>query len=170
MLHVGRGKLSVEDFAEVIRRKDNQLADFSAPGHGLFLYRVHFPVSTFEDIRWSRHAAIRSASVIAVSLPHPRGENFLFWRNTRGHYVSRDCEIKLSKKIWQQCTTPYLCNPIRKTRLAKKQKSEEREAEMLTKAKAQVAFLLTKSEKFFAADDEKRLRDWVRKGDEKIWW
>lgn len=50
MLHVGRGKLSVEDFADVIRRKDNQLADFSAPGHGLFLYRVHFPVSIFENI------------------------------------------------------------------------------------------------------------------------
>lgn len=50
MLQVGRGKLSVEDFAEVIRRKDNQLADFSAPGHGLFLYQIYFPVSIFENI------------------------------------------------------------------------------------------------------------------------
>ena len=50
MLQVGRGKLSVEDFAEVIRRKDNQLADFSAPGHGLFLYQIYFPVSVFENI------------------------------------------------------------------------------------------------------------------------
>ena len=51
MLQVGRGKLSVDDFADVIRRKDNQLADFSAPGHGLFLYQVHFPVSIFENVR-----------------------------------------------------------------------------------------------------------------------
>lgn len=51
MLQVGRGKLSVEDFADVIRRKDNQLADFSAPGHGLFLCQVYFPVSIFENIR-----------------------------------------------------------------------------------------------------------------------
>ena len=51
MLQVGRGKLSVEDFAGVIRQKDNRLADFSAPGHGLFLHQVYFPVSIFENIR-----------------------------------------------------------------------------------------------------------------------
>jgi tRNA pseudouridine38-40 synthase len=45
MLQVGRGRLSVEEFAEVLRRKDNRLADFSAPGHGLFLFRVSFPDS-----------------------------------------------------------------------------------------------------------------------------
>ena len=50
MLQVGRGKLSVEDFSGVIRQKDNRLADFSAPGHGLFLYQVYFPVSVFENI------------------------------------------------------------------------------------------------------------------------
>jgi tRNA pseudouridine38-40 synthase len=51
MLQVGRGKLSVEDFAGVIRQKDNRLADFSAPGHGLFLHQVDFPVSIFENVR-----------------------------------------------------------------------------------------------------------------------
>lgn len=45
MLQVGRGKLSVEEFGEIIERRDSQLADFSAPGHGLFLYRISFPVS-----------------------------------------------------------------------------------------------------------------------------
>jgi tRNA pseudouridine38-40 synthase len=45
MLQVGRGKLSVEEFAGILQKRDNQLADFSAPGHGLFLYRVYFPVS-----------------------------------------------------------------------------------------------------------------------------
>ena len=51
MLQVGRGKLSIEDFAGVIRQKDNRLADFSAPGHGLFLHQVYFPVSIFGDVR-----------------------------------------------------------------------------------------------------------------------
>jgi tRNA pseudouridine38-40 synthase len=45
MLQVGRGRMSVEEFAEILRQKDNRLADFSAPGHGLFLFRVYFPVS-----------------------------------------------------------------------------------------------------------------------------
>lgn len=45
MLQVGRGKMSVDDFAAIIQKKDNQLADFSAPGHGLFLVRVSYPVS-----------------------------------------------------------------------------------------------------------------------------
>ncbi|HXD78081.1 MAG TPA: tRNA pseudouridine(38-40) synthase TruA [Puia sp.] len=45
MLLVGRGKISVEKFAEILRNKDNQQADFSVPGHGLFLFRVSFPDS-----------------------------------------------------------------------------------------------------------------------------
>jgi tRNA pseudouridine38-40 synthase len=47
MLQVGRGKLSVDEFAGVLQRKDNQLADFSAPGHGLFLHQVCYPVSIY---------------------------------------------------------------------------------------------------------------------------
>src|SRR5580698_2111483 len=46
MLQVGRGKISVEEFAAILRNKDNQQADFSVPGHGLFLIRVTFPDST----------------------------------------------------------------------------------------------------------------------------
>jgi len=49
MLHVGRGRMSLEEFAGVIQGKDNRLADFSAPGHGLFLHQVYFPVSMFEN-------------------------------------------------------------------------------------------------------------------------
>lgn len=45
MLQVGRGKLSVDDFEDILYRRDNQLADFSAPGHGLFLFQISFPVS-----------------------------------------------------------------------------------------------------------------------------
>jgi tRNA pseudouridine38-40 synthase len=51
MLQVGRGKMSVEEFAGIIRQKDNRLADFSAPGHGLFLHQVYFPVSMFDEAR-----------------------------------------------------------------------------------------------------------------------
>ena len=47
MLQVGRGKISVEEFSAIIRKKDNQLADFSAPGRGLFLFRISFPDSIF---------------------------------------------------------------------------------------------------------------------------
>jgi tRNA pseudouridine38-40 synthase len=47
MLQVGRGKISVEEFGAIIGKKDNQLADFSAPGHGLFLFRISFPDSIF---------------------------------------------------------------------------------------------------------------------------
>jgi tRNA pseudouridine38-40 synthase len=50
MVQVGRGKLTVEEFAGVLGRRDNQLADFSAPGHGLFLVQVSFPVSIFETV------------------------------------------------------------------------------------------------------------------------
>jgi tRNA pseudouridine38-40 synthase len=45
MLQVGRGKISLAQFGRVIEEKDNQSADFSVPGHGLFLFRVNFPVS-----------------------------------------------------------------------------------------------------------------------------
>jgi tRNA pseudouridine38-40 synthase len=48
MLQVGRGRISVDEFANILRSKDNQLADFSAPGHGLFLFRVYFPDSILE--------------------------------------------------------------------------------------------------------------------------
>jgi tRNA pseudouridine38-40 synthase len=48
MVQVGRGKLSVEEFAEILEKKDNKLADFSAPGHGLFLHQVSFPVSLLQ--------------------------------------------------------------------------------------------------------------------------
>jgi tRNA pseudouridine38-40 synthase len=46
MLQVGRGKISVEEFGAILRTRDNQQADFSVPGHGLFLIRVTFPDST----------------------------------------------------------------------------------------------------------------------------
>jgi tRNA pseudouridine38-40 synthase len=50
MVLVGRGKLSIEEFGGVLEKRDNQLADFSAPGHGLFLHRVYFPDSVVRPV------------------------------------------------------------------------------------------------------------------------
>jgi len=48
MLQAGRGKLSVEQFKAVIEGKNNQEADFSAPGKGLYLVEVIYPADYFE--------------------------------------------------------------------------------------------------------------------------
>lgn len=48
MLQVGRGRISVPGFESIIQGRDNQQADFSVPGHGLFLFRVYFPGSLAE--------------------------------------------------------------------------------------------------------------------------
>lgn len=45
MLQVGRGKISIEQFKKIIDAKDCRLADFSVPGHGLFLTSVAYPAS-----------------------------------------------------------------------------------------------------------------------------
>lgn len=42
MLQVGRGKLSLTQFEEILRSRDNRHTDFSVPGHGLFLFRISF--------------------------------------------------------------------------------------------------------------------------------
>lgn len=49
MLQVGRGRIGVEEFAAILRNKDNRQADFSVPGHGLFLIRVSFPDSLIKS-------------------------------------------------------------------------------------------------------------------------
>lgn len=43
MLQVGRSKMNAEEFGQVIASKDASRADFSVPGHGLFLVRVNYP-------------------------------------------------------------------------------------------------------------------------------
>jgi tRNA pseudouridine38-40 synthase len=48
MLQAGRGNLSVESFRAVIEGKNNQGADFSAPGKGLYLMEVIYPAGYFE--------------------------------------------------------------------------------------------------------------------------
>lgn len=43
MLHVGRGKTSIEQFRAIIEARDCSKADFSVPPHGLFLEKVNYP-------------------------------------------------------------------------------------------------------------------------------
>jgi tRNA pseudouridine38-40 synthase len=42
MIKVGRGILSIEDFRRIIEEKNSSKANFSVPGHGLFLVHVNF--------------------------------------------------------------------------------------------------------------------------------
>lgn len=48
MLKVGRGKMTLDELRKVIEAKDCTGADFSVPGHGLLLVKVHFPDEYFE--------------------------------------------------------------------------------------------------------------------------
>jgi len=43
MLQMGRGKLSMDEFTNIILAKDCTRADFSVPSHGLFLVAVNYP-------------------------------------------------------------------------------------------------------------------------------
>ncbi len=47
MLKVGTGKISVEQFEGIILQQDCNKADFTSPGHGLFLHQVHYPEGFF---------------------------------------------------------------------------------------------------------------------------
>jgi tRNA pseudouridine38-40 synthase len=51
MLQVGRGKLTPAQFEEILRSRDNRHADFSVPGHGLFLFRVSFTDSLSQTLK-----------------------------------------------------------------------------------------------------------------------
>jgi len=43
MVRVGRGKIGVDEFRSILQAKHSALADFSAPGHGLYLDEVSYP-------------------------------------------------------------------------------------------------------------------------------
>jgi tRNA pseudouridine38-40 synthase len=49
MLQVGRNKISIEEFREIILARDCTRADFSAPALGLFLVTVEYPENFFRD-------------------------------------------------------------------------------------------------------------------------
>lgn len=43
MLRVGTGKVGVDEFERILRERVHASADFSVPGHGLYLVRVSYP-------------------------------------------------------------------------------------------------------------------------------
>ncbi|THU34276.1 tRNA pseudouridine(38-40) synthase TruA [Niastella caeni] len=47
MMQVGRGKITLQEFRGIIEAKDCTEADFSVPGHGLFLQKVEYPAHYF---------------------------------------------------------------------------------------------------------------------------
>ncbi|WP_207433796.1 tRNA pseudouridine(38-40) synthase TruA [Sabulibacter ruber] len=49
LLDVGKGKLTVPQFREVIEKQDRSLASGAAPAEGLFLHRVEYPQGYFEQ-------------------------------------------------------------------------------------------------------------------------
>jgi len=49
MLLAGRGKISFNEFEEIIKAKDGSRADFAAPAHGLFLEEVRYPTGYFDN-------------------------------------------------------------------------------------------------------------------------
>ena len=49
MLKAGTGKISVQQFEDIILQQDCTKADFTSPGHGLFLHKVHYPEGFFTD-------------------------------------------------------------------------------------------------------------------------
>lgn len=49
LVEVGRGKIAVEDFRQVIESKNRSNAGSSVPGHGLFLAEIEYPESILYD-------------------------------------------------------------------------------------------------------------------------
>ncbi len=49
MLKAGTGKISVNQFEDIILQQDCTKADFTSPGHGLFLHKVHYPEGFFNN-------------------------------------------------------------------------------------------------------------------------
>ena len=47
MLQVGRGKITLNEFKQIIESRDATNADFAVPAHGLFLVRVNYPENYF---------------------------------------------------------------------------------------------------------------------------
>lgn len=48
-LHVGRGKCTIDQFRNKIESKNSQEADFSVPGHGLYLENIKYPNGYFDE-------------------------------------------------------------------------------------------------------------------------
>ena len=49
LIDLGRGKISEEEFEQIIKAKDRSLAGTSAPAEGLFLTNIEYPVNIFTE-------------------------------------------------------------------------------------------------------------------------
>lgn len=47
LIEVGQGKLSIQDFVEIIELKDRNVAGMAVPAHGLYLSRIKYPDSIY---------------------------------------------------------------------------------------------------------------------------
>jgi tRNA pseudouridine38-40 synthase len=47
MLLVGRNKITIEEFKEIIASQDCTKANFATPSHGLFLKKIEYPEEYF---------------------------------------------------------------------------------------------------------------------------
>ena len=50
-LQVARGKTTLADFRKIIEAKDCTLADFSVPGHGLYLESIEYPAGALTEVK-----------------------------------------------------------------------------------------------------------------------
>ena len=50
MLRLGRGKISIDDFRQIIEARDCTKASFAVPPHGLFLEKVEFPSALYSGL------------------------------------------------------------------------------------------------------------------------
>ena len=55
LFQVGKGRLSVEDFAAVVEAKDRGRAGSSAPGHALYLEAVGYPEELYLGLKLLPH-------------------------------------------------------------------------------------------------------------------
>ena len=51
MLKVGRNKISLQEFEEIIQMKDCTKASFAVPSHGLFLIAVNYPENSLQSLK-----------------------------------------------------------------------------------------------------------------------
>jgi len=52
LIDVGRGKITPEEFAQIIEKRDRKLAGTSAPAEGLYLTRIEYPDECFFKINY----------------------------------------------------------------------------------------------------------------------
>lgn len=62
-LRIGRGKGGMEEFREIIESKNCQLADFSVPGHGLFLSKIVYPEGYLKEIFFKKGVSDRDQGI-----------------------------------------------------------------------------------------------------------